>query len=265
VEVLRGFDRGRDASKPGSRDPVDRSPPGRRPLQPRRYARRDGIEGGGCHRCGTSSHGRRRWVSTRPSFVALKSRPTDRGDDPERGRSPVRRCRSMALRIDRARVWTTPSFDLTPKLGSGPRRRAGSTVDVSSGSRPRPCLPTSAFSRTTRRPGCPCVQELVEAGADVRVYHPIYKKLWGALPKILRAILGQGVPYGLIGNNHDKLVRSELEAITGGRNCRGTTSDRPRIGPTSGATRTSSREVVRPRRRSSVPSSGSSGRGRSTR
>jgi phosphatidylserine/phosphatidylglycerophosphate/cardiolipin synthase-like enzyme len=49
------------------------------------------------------------------------------------------------------------------------------------------------------------LQELVAAGADVRIYNPMHKKLFRS-------------GFARIANNHDKLVRSRIMAQTGGRN-----------------------------------------------
>ena len=54
------------------------------------------------------------------------------------------------------------------------------------------------------------LQALVGAGGDVRVYHPLHKKI----PKQIMS----GDPMMAISVNHDKLVRTERYAVTGGRN-----------------------------------------------
>ena len=59
--------------------------------------------------------------------------------------------------------------------------------------------------------GADYLQELVAYGAEVRIYHPLHKK-------ILRNLLGQVKGFGRIASNHDKLVRSDTKAQTGGRN-----------------------------------------------
>lgn len=69
-------------------------------------------------------------------------------------------------------------------------------------------LGRTGFTQTWR--GQDYLQALVAAGGEVRVYHPLHKKI----PKeIVR-----GEPLMGIAVNHDKLVRNERQAVTGGRN-----------------------------------------------
>lgn len=56
------------------------------------------------------------------------------------------------------------------------------------------------------------LQELVNSGsAQVKVYHPVHKKL-------LSALKGGERPFAAVANNHDKLLRTSDTVITGGRN-----------------------------------------------
>lgn len=70
-------------------------------------------------------------------------------------------------------------------------------------------LRQSGFTLPTR--GGDYLQELVEHGAEVRIYNPLHKKL-------LRWLMGKTTGFATVANNHDKLVRSSTTAQTGGRN-----------------------------------------------
>lgn len=72
-------------------------------------------------------------------------------------------------------------------------------------------LGRTGFTQTWR--GQDYLQALAGAGGTVRVYHPLHKKV----PK---ALLMQQTLMG-IACNHDKLIRSENMAVTGGRNISG--------------------------------------------
>jgi putative cardiolipin synthase len=65
------------------------------------------------------------------------------------------------------------------------------------------------FTQTFR--GQDYLQELQAAGADVRVYNPIHKK-------VARNIFQKNRPWAGLANNHDKLLLVGQTAITGGRN-----------------------------------------------
>ncbi len=69
-------------------------------------------------------------------------------------------------------------------------------------------LRMKGFTLPTR--GGDYLQELVEHGAEVRIYNPMHKKL-------LNLLFG-GFRLSAVANNHDKLVRSKTMAETGGRN-----------------------------------------------
>lgn len=66
----------------------------------------------------------------------------------------------------------------------------------------------TGYTQTWR--GQDYLQALVGAGGTVRVYHPLHKKL----PKAI----AQGQALMGIAANHDKLIRNETQAMTGGRN-----------------------------------------------
>lgn len=56
------------------------------------------------------------------------------------------------------------------------------------------------------------LQELVNTNnAEVKVYHPLHKKVWTNLKS-------EGLPFAGLANNHDKLLRTDDFVITGGRN-----------------------------------------------
>lgn len=69
-------------------------------------------------------------------------------------------------------------------------------------------LRMKGFTLPTR--GGDYLQELVEHGAEVRIYNPMHKKL-------LNLLFG-GLRLSAVANNHDKLVRSPQKGQTGGRN-----------------------------------------------
>lgn len=81
----------------------------------------------------------------------------------------------------------------------------------------------AGFTQTWR--GQDYLQALLGAGGQVRVYHPLHKKI----PKLL----WRREPLMGISVNHDKLVRNERQAVTGGRNVSShyfvSPSDRPDV------------------------------------
>lgn len=70
-------------------------------------------------------------------------------------------------------------------------------------------LRMKGFTLPTR--GGDYLQELVEYGAEVRIYNPMHRKLFALL-------FGAGQSFRSVANNHDKLTRSRTMSQTGGRN-----------------------------------------------